>query len=223
MPQPCKRLSVWQTVPLLILETTNLAKLDGAVFMTTTHVSLNWQRRGFHLWPRADFWCSHIGWWDRVTGRLMQWNRAPSQGKGIQRLKKPDALPLSLRLCLVIHTQLRIMASSLDKRANRRLCVPLPVYAVFICEVGIRLTVWFCGCKSPNSLWLGGKLSCWLWAAFDLRQSLKQQQTLLIAAAARFKEWFAHVRGVERTLGFSLVSSASPRVVWSLNRKDSNI
>lgn len=47
--EPGKRLSVWQTVPLFILATTDLAKLDTVIFLTTAHVSLDWQGRAVHL------------------------------------------------------------------------------------------------------------------------------------------------------------------------------
>jgi len=100
----CKCLSVWQTVPWFLVKITRLAKSDHVIIKTTAHVNLNWQQREFDLWPA---WTSgaHIGWWDHVTGRLMQWNRTPFQGKRHPGLEQPRCTAsVTLTLSAYPHT-----------------------------------------------------------------------------------------------------------------------
>lgn len=167
-----------------------MAKLDSVIFMTTAHVNLSWQRRAFHLWSvrTSD---APLGGWDRVTRSLMQWNRTSFQVRGTQRFKKAGTLPLSLWRCLVIHAQLRNIASCLNGCANRGpgVCIPRHVYSASIYEVGNQskcLILQLRTTKFSEVRWYIILLALgWNWSK---RQTLKQQQTLLTATAARFKD-----------------------------------
>lgn len=80
---------------------------------------------------------------DRVTGSLMQWNRAPVQVRGTQRFKSPGAPALPRRRCLVSHTQLRNTARCLHGGAIRGppVCAPLHVDTVLHVKWEMSLNV----------------------------------------------------------------------------------
>lgn len=107
--------------------------------------SLRQQHMSISIGNRENLTCdltwtsdAHIGWWDHVTGRLMQWDRDSFPREKHPALEQPRCTAsVTLTLSAYPHTTSKLLANKQMYTVTAPVvCVPMRVSTVFIGEVG---------------------------------------------------------------------------------------